>query len=61
MADDKSKRGSRGRERVAGEQDYEVAYFAKKYGFSADRARELIKQYGNDREKLEARTGRIKK
>jgi glycerol-3-phosphate dehydrogenase len=52
MADDKSKAGKQDRDRVAGGQDYEVQYLAKDTGVTAEQARQLIKAYGNDREKL---------
>jgi hypothetical protein len=52
MADNKSKRGKQDRSRVAGNEGYEVSYFARKHGISADEARKLIKRIGNNREKL---------
>jgi hypothetical protein len=54
MSDDKDKRGGGDRMRVAGGEDYEVEYFAKKHGISAAQVRELIARVGNDRDKLEA-------
>ncbi|RUV26149.1 DUF3606 domain-containing protein [Mesorhizobium sp. M1A.F.Ca.IN.022.04.1.1] len=53
MADDKSKRDSRDRDRVSGDQEYEVGYFASKFGLSIPQVRELIARHGNDRETLE--------
>ena len=50
MADDKSKTDNRDRVRVAGGQDYEVDYLAEKAGISKDKARELIKRFGDDRD-----------
>lgn len=52
MPDDKSKTDIRDRLRVAGGQDYEVAYLVEKAGITPEQARELIKRYGNNREKL---------
>lgn len=52
MADDKSKTGQQDRSRVSGSEDYEVEYIAKQAGISADKARELIKQHGPDRQKV---------
>jgi glycerol-3-phosphate dehydrogenase len=52
MADDKSKQDNRDRLRVAGGQDYEVQYLADEAGITQEQARELIKRYGNDRDKL---------
>lgn len=54
MADDKTKTGGQDRGRVAGGEGYEVEYFARKHGISAEQARTLIKQHGNDRAKLDA-------
>ena len=53
MADDKSKRGGPDRSRVSAEEQYEVAYFAKKHGLSQDRARQIIQQAGPSREKAD--------
>lgn len=53
MADDKSKRDFRDRDRVSAEEDYEVQYFAKEHGISPEQVRELIKKHGNSRAKLE--------
>jgi hypothetical protein len=52
MADNKSKRGQADRSRVAGNEGYEVSYFARKHGISSDQARGLIKKIGNNRDKL---------
>ena len=49
MADDKSKTGGVDRSRVSGSEQYEVDYFAKKHGISTERAKEIIRQAGNDR------------
>jgi hypothetical protein len=42
------------RERVAGGQDYEVRYEAKKQGVSADAVKKAIKSAGNCRKNVEA-------
>lgn len=52
MADDPNKRDERDRRKVASGEDYEVEYFAKKAGISLEKARQLIDQYGNNRETL---------
>jgi hypothetical protein len=52
MTDNKSKRGKPDRSRVAGNEGYEVSYFARKHGISTEEARGLIKKIGNNREKL---------
>lgn len=54
MADDKSNVGAQDRARVAGDEDYEVGYFAQKHGITRDQARELINRIGNDRTKLDS-------
>ncbi|MBD3849111.1 DUF3606 domain-containing protein [Bosea sp. SSUT16] len=61
MADDKSKRGSADRRRVAAGEGYEVSYFAKKHGITKDQAESLIKRIGNDRAKLDAAAEKLKK
>jgi Protein of unknown function (DUF3606) len=54
MAEDRSTRGrNQDRSRVAGEQEYEVEYFARKHGLTAEQARQLIKEHGNSREVLD--------
>jgi glycerol-3-phosphate dehydrogenase len=52
MADDKSRTDMRDRSRVAGDEDYEIAYLSEKAGITREQARELIKRYGNNRETL---------
>jgi len=53
MADDKSKRDFRDRDRVSGTEEYEIEYFAKKHGLSAEQVRGLVQEHGNDRTALE--------
>ncbi len=53
MADDKSQRGGPDRSRVSAEEQYEVAYFAKKHGVSQDEARRIIQQAGPSRAKAD--------
>ena len=60
MADDKSNRGERDRDRVSGSEEYEVEYFARKHGLTAEQARQLIREVGNDRTKLDAAAERMK-
>jgi glycerol-3-phosphate dehydrogenase len=52
MADDKGKTDQRDRSKVASGQDYEIEYLTRQIGITPDQARQLIKAYGNDREKL---------
>ena len=60
MADDKSNVGARDRQRVAGGEDYEVDYFARKHGLTAEQVRDLISRFGNDRETLEREAGKLR-
>jgi hypothetical protein len=61
MADDKSKRGAGDRARVAGGGGYEVSYFASKHDITRQQAEDLIKEVGNDREKLDEAAAKLKK
>ena len=45
------------RARVAGDQDYEVRYEAKKTGKSAASVKKAVKKVGNSRTKVERRLG----
>jgi hypothetical protein len=60
MADDKGNVGSADRRTVAGDEPYEVEYFAGKHGISPQQARDLIAQHGNDRAALDAAVGALK-
>ncbi|MDX8525138.1 DUF3606 domain-containing protein [Mesorhizobium sp. MSK_1335] len=60
MADDKSKRGGRDRDKVSAEEDYEVRHFANKVGLTVQQVRELIKQHGNDRKMLEREADKLR-
>lgn len=53
MSDDKSKQDQRDRTKVAGDQDYEVQYFAQQHGVTPEQVRWLIERFGNDRATLE--------
>ncbi|MES0139279.1 DUF3606 domain-containing protein [Mesorhizobium sp. M0016] len=53
MADDKSKRDFRDRDRVSADEDYEVEYFATKTGITPQQVKELIAKHANQRETLE--------
>ena len=61
MADDPRKEDNRDRSRVSGSEDYEVRYFAEENGISMDQARELIRQYGNDRETLNREARKLRR
>ena len=61
MPDDKSKRGSADRNKVAAGESYELAFFASKHGLSKDEARELIAKVGNDRAALDKAADALKR
>jgi hypothetical protein len=62
MADEKTTRGrNQDRERVAGGQGYEVEYFARKHGITAEQARQLIKEHGNNRATLDREAEKLKR
>jgi hypothetical protein len=42
MTDDKSKRDFRDRDRVSGEEEYEVEHFARQNGITVEQTRQLI-------------------
>jgi len=46
MADDKSKRDSRDRDRVSADDDYEVQYLAKKAGITPQQVKDLMPSTG---------------
>jgi hypothetical protein len=53
MADDRSKQDFHDRDRVSGDQEYEVGYVASKFGLTIPEVRELVRKHGNDRNALE--------
>ena len=53
MPDDKSQRGGPDRGRVAAEEQYELAYFAKKHKLTQAQATRIIKDAGPNREKAD--------
>ncbi|HEY8609748.1 MAG TPA: DUF3606 domain-containing protein [Roseomonas sp.] len=61
MADDKSKVGGQDRSRVAGDERYEVEYFARRHGISKEQAQGLIDKHGNSREALDRAAKGMKK
>jgi hypothetical protein len=62
MANKAKKQTTRGRKqdrsRVAGGQDYEVQYEARKTGRSASAVKKAVRKVGNTRKKVEKRLGR---
>lgn len=61
MADDKTEVGNPDRSRVAGGEAYEVEDFARNHGITAEQARELIRQHGNNRETLDREAEKLKR
>ncbi|MER8897214.1 DUF3606 domain-containing protein [Mesorhizobium sp. M0676] len=61
MADDKSKRDFRDRDRVSADEDYEVEYFAANAGITPQQVKELIAKHGNQRETLEREAKALRK
>jgi hypothetical protein len=53
MADNKNSRGSRDRDRVSGNQDYELRHVAEKFNVSTEEVKKAIEKVGNSREKIE--------
>ena len=57
--EEKTARGRKqDRARVAGGQEYEVSYEAKKTGRSASAVKKAVKKVGNGRKRVEKRLGR---
>ena len=60
MPDSKKRRGGSDRRKIAAGEPYEIGYFAKKHDITRDQARELIlRQIGNDRDKLNEAASRL--
>ena len=57
MADNPSIQDGRDRAKISGSEQYEVQYFAQKHGISTDRARDIIKQAGNNRARADELAG----
>jgi Protein of unknown function (DUF3606) len=62
MPEDRTTRSrNQDRARVAGGEAYEVEYFARKHGITAEQASQLIKEHGNSREVLDREAEKLKK
>ena len=61
MTDDNTRREVSSPSRVAGDQGYELRYFARKHGLSTAQAMDLIRRIGNDRAKLNEAAVRLKR
>ena len=53
MPDNKDLRNSQDRNRVAGEENYELSYIQEKMGVSREEVERAIEAVGNNREKIE--------
>jgi len=53
MNDDLKQKGSQDRSRINTNEDYEVRYWSKKFGVSADQLKEAVKKVGNSAEAVE--------
>ena len=54
MADDKTLRGAPDRARISIGEQYEVNYFATKYGLTTEDAKRIILKAGHSRDKADA-------
>lgn len=61
MPDNKDITGAQDRARVAGEQDYEVAAFARRHGMTPDEVHEMLERIGNDRAALEREAAKLRR
>jgi hypothetical protein len=52
MADDKTKRAPQDAKLISLKEDYEVEYWAKKYGVSKERPHEAVEAVGHSAEKV---------
>ncbi len=53
MADDKTLRSPQDASKISLSEDYEVAYWTKKFGVSADELRDAVKAVGNGADAVE--------
>lgn len=61
MTDNKHIVDGRDRTRVAGDEEYEVAAFARRHGMSPEEVRDMVARIGNDREALEREAARLRR
>jgi hypothetical protein len=61
MSDNKQHIGEPDTSRVAGGEDYEVAYFARRHGITLEQARGLIDKHGNDRDTLDREAEKLRR
>lgn len=60
MSDNKQAQDGRDRAKVNAEQQYEVAYFAKKHGLTASQARDILDRAGPSRKAADEAAARSK-
>jgi hypothetical protein len=53
MADDKTKRAPQDAKLISLEEDYEVAYWTRKYGVTRHRLEEVVKKVGNSADRVD--------
>ena len=53
MSDDKSKKGMQDRTRINTEEDYELRYWAEKFGVTRDQLKAAVKKVGNSAQAVE--------
>ena len=53
MSDDPKEKGPQDRSRINTSQDYEVRYWSKKFGVSADQLKAAVKKVGNSAKAVE--------
>ncbi len=53
MSDNKSNIGSPDRNRISLSEDYEIRYWASKFGVSRDRLKEVVRQVGDNPQAVE--------
>ena len=58
MTDDRSNRGARDRSRINVNEDYELKYWADKWGMSVDDLRSVVDQVGPMTEDVAAKIGK---
>jgi len=58
MADDLKDRGPRDRSKINLREDWEVAWWTKKFGVSVEQLRDAVVRVGNSADKVAARLGK---
>ena len=58
MADDKTNRGPQDRSRISTSEDYEVRYWTKELGVSAEELKRLVGQHGSSAEAVRRALGK---